>query len=54
MKNRGVGVDEMEIEKLKEAARRNDVIEKYLTKKITLKSALGLVPCSKTTFSGKR
>jgi putative transposase len=42
--------DELEFEKLKEAKRRNDVIQKYLNNEITYKSALGLIPCSRTTF----
>lgn len=49
-RNRGPRCDETEFEELKEARRRNDVIQKYLDKEITYKSALGLVPCSKTTF----
>jgi putative transposase len=50
IKNRVGRCDEMELEELKEAKRRNDVIQKYLDKEITYKSALGLIPCSKTTF----
>lgn len=50
IKNRGACSDETELEELKEAARRNDVIEKYITKEITYRRALGLTPCSKTTF----
>ncbi len=49
-KNRSARCDEVEFEELKEAKRRNDVIQKYLDKEITYKSALGLIPCSKTTF----
>ncbi|MDN3219607.1 Mu transposase C-terminal domain-containing protein [Pseudomonas nunensis] len=49
-KKRGARCDEAEFEELKEARRRNDVIQKYLDKEITYKSALGLIPCSKTTF----
>lgn len=48
--NRGAGCEEAGIEELKEAKRRNDVIQKYLNKEITYRSALGLIPCSKTTF----
>lgn len=49
-KNRGERCDEVEFESLKDARRRNEIIKKYLDKEITYKSALGLIPCSKTTF----
>ncbi|QNH77492.1 transposase [Pseudomonas protegens] len=50
IKNKGKFSDELELQELEEAKRRNKIIEKYLGKEITYQSALGLIPCSKSTF----
>lgn len=50
MKSREARCDEVVFDELKEATRSNDVIQKYINKEIALKSALGLISCSKSTF----
>lgn len=42
--------EEIEIFDLKEVSRRVEILERYLSKKITRKSAQGLIPCSNSTF----
>lgn len=47
---RGARCEALELEEHKVAKRQYDIIRKYLNKEITYTSALGLIPCSKTTF----